>query len=160
MAQSALSTHEQQTELLGLPVFWSKPSPDPPFSWEIWIGQFFLAINLREHCDPKDLLADPAEVLDDPPPRPERIPESENETERKNRVARDQAEIRKTNEINIVRRKKGPKLGQNNFYHKADQRVKSRLFFALGSERKRRFLQSIPHTKLSDINFKECEGLF
>ena len=105
MAQSALSTHEEQTELLGVPVFWSKPSSDPPFSWEIWVGQFFLAIHFRENCDPKDFLADPAEVFDDPPPRPERIPESENETERKNRVARDQAEIRKTNEIKIVRRK-------------------------------------------------------
>ena len=99
------------------------------------------------------------------PPRPERIPnESENETERNNRVARDQAEIRKVNEINIERRKKGSKLGQNIIYHEADQRVKSRLFFALGTEGTKRFLQSFPHTIQSDISFKEfftqCEGLF
>ena len=73
MAQPAVSTHEERTELLGVPVFWPKPSPDSHFSWEIWIGQFFLPINLRKHCDPKDLLIDPAEVFDDPPPRPERI---------------------------------------------------------------------------------------
>ena len=64
MAQPAVLTHEERTDFLGVPVFWPKPSPDPPFSWEIWIGQFFLAINLREQFDHKDLLADPAEVFD------------------------------------------------------------------------------------------------
>ena len=164
MAQPAVSTHEERTEFLGVPVVWPKPSPDPPCLWETWIRQFFLAINLREHCDPKDLLAGPAEVYDDPPPRPEKIPASENETERNNRFARDQAEIRKVNEINIERRKKGHKLGQIIFYHEADQRVKSCLFFALGTEGKKRFLPSCPHTILSGINFKElftqCDGLF
>ena len=131
---------------------------------KVWIGLSFLAINLREKCDPKYLLADPAEVFDDPPPRPKKFPEARNETERNNRVTRDQAEIRKVNEINIERTKKVPKLGQNIFYHKTDQQFKSRLFFALGTERKKRFLQSYPHTIFSDINFKEvstqCEGLF
>ena len=108
MAQPAVSTHEGRTELLGVLVFRPKPSPDPYFTWEIWIGQFFLAINFREHCDPKDLLVDPAEVFDDPPPRPERIPDSENETKRNNRVATVRAEIKKVNEINIEMRKKGP----------------------------------------------------
>ena len=43
---------------------------------------------------------------------------------------------------NIERRKKGPKLGQNIFYHEADQRIKSCLFFALGTEEKKRYLQN------------------
>ena len=67
MAQPAVSTHKERTELLGVPVFWPKPSPDPICSWKTWIAQFFLTINLREPCDPKDILADPAEVFNDPP---------------------------------------------------------------------------------------------
>ena len=111
-----------------------------------------------------NLLVDPAEVFNDPPPRPEKNPDLENDTERNNRIALDQAEIRKVNENIIERRKKGPKLGQNIFYHEADQRIKSRLFFALGTEEKKLYLQSFPYTILSDINFinffAQCKSLF
>ena len=68
------------------------------------------------------------------------------------------------NEVNIERRKKVPKLVQNKFYHEADQRVKSCLFFAVVIQGKKRFLQSFPQTILSDINSKEffaqCEAFF
>ena len=54
MKQSAVSTHDEHSEFLGVPVFWFKPTPDPPFAWEIWIGHFFLAINYRGHYDHKN----------------------------------------------------------------------------------------------------------
>ena len=42
--------------------------------------------------------------------------------------------------------------------------MKSRLFFALGNERKRRFADFFPHTDISAIRFREfhngCETLF
>ena len=73
MAQIAVSSSEDSTELLGVPSFWGKPLAEPPYPWEVWIGQIFLAVSLKENCDPNILLTDPAEVHDDPPPRPELI---------------------------------------------------------------------------------------
>ena len=50
------------------------------------------------------------------------------------------------------------------FYHKAEARLKSRLFFALGNNGKRRFADSFPHTDISVTPFREfhngCETLF
>ena len=66
MAQPAVSSSEDRTELLGVPSFWGKPSAEPPYPWEVWIGQFFLAVSFKENCDPNILLTDPAEVHDDP----------------------------------------------------------------------------------------------
>ena len=43
MAQSAVPVNEDRTDLLGIPPFWAKASINPPFFWESWIGQFFLA---------------------------------------------------------------------------------------------------------------------
>ena len=47
-----------------------------------------------------------------PPPGPERKGEAENQTEEANRIARDQAAIRQTTEINVERRQKGQKSAQ------------------------------------------------
>ena len=68
MAQPAVSVGEDRTDLIGVPAFWPKPTTEPLFTWESWIGQFFLAVNLREHCNANILLSEPAEVFDDPPP--------------------------------------------------------------------------------------------
>ena len=76
MAQQAVSSSEDRTELLGVPSFGGEPSAEPPYPWEVWIGQFFLAVSLKENCDPNILLSDPATVQDDPPPKPEPIPSS------------------------------------------------------------------------------------
>ena len=85
MAQPAVSVGEDRTDLIGVPAFGPKPTTEPLFTWESWIGQFFLAVNLREHCNANILLSEPAEV---------------------------QAKIRKTNEINNERRKKDQKSAQ------------------------------------------------
>ena len=51
MAHSAVSVGEDRTDLIGVPVFWPKPTTEPFFLWESWIGQLFLAGNLRKHCN-------------------------------------------------------------------------------------------------------------
>ena len=80
------------------------------------------------------------------------------------RRQRDQAAIRRINDLNIERKRKGPRISQNWFYHEAEARMKSRLFFALGNEGKRRFADFFPHTEISTIPFREfhngCETLF
>ena len=135
MAQPAVSIGKNRTDLIGVSLFWPKPTKELLFTWESWIGKIFLAVNLREHCNANILLSEPTEVFDDPPPRPERKGESETQIEEANRIARDQAEIRKTNEINEERKKKGPKIGPNVFFHEANQRIKSRLILFLGFRR-------------------------
>ena len=64
----------------------------------------------------------------------------------------------------MERRRKGPRISQNWFYHEAEARMKSRLFFALGNEGRERFADSFPHTDISIIPFREfhtgCETLF
>ena len=52
----------------------------------------------------------------------------------------------------------------NVYFHEADARIKSRLFFALGNKGKKRFLQQHAHTNLNTVKFKffhdACEQLF
>ena len=109
------------------------------------------------------MLSDPVEVSDDLPPRPERKGDSEAQIEENNCIARDQAEIRKTNEFIDERRKYGPQFGPNVFFHEADQRIKSRLFFSLETEGKKRLLQNYAHVDIATINFRDfynhCETL-
>ena len=61
-------------------------------------------------------------------------------------------------------RRKGSRIGHNWCYHEAEARLKSRLFFALGNEGKKRFLASYPHLDLNSCSFvdfhKCCEDLF
>ena len=100
-------------------------------------------------------MSEPPEVFDDRPPKAENIGESESTTDVENRIKRDEAEIRKTNEQNAESRKKGPKIGPNIFYHEADQRVKSRLFFSLGTVGKKRFVQNFAHVNLATTQFRD-----
>ena len=155
MAQPAVLNHDERSNLLGVPIFWPRPTPESPFNWDTWIGQFFLAITLREHCDPNVLLSEPAQVFDDPPPKAERVGESESATDAENGIKRYQAEVRKTNKQKADRRKKGPKIEPNIQYNEADQRVKSRLFFSLGTEGKKLFLQNFDHFNLAATQFKD-----
>ena len=104
MAKPAVFNRDDGSDLSGVPVFWPRPTPDPYFNRDTWIGEFFLAITLREHCDPNYLLSEPAEVFDNPPPKAERIREPEYTTDAENRFKRDQAEIRKTDKTNVARR--------------------------------------------------------
>ena len=68
MARPAVPVNENKTDLLGIP--WVKASINPPFLWESWIGRFFLAAGLKDNINPHDLLIEPTEVIDEPPPRP------------------------------------------------------------------------------------------
>ena len=61
--------------------------------------------------------------------------------------------VRRVDETN----EKGPRIAPAVFFYEADQRIRSRLFFSLGSKGRRRFLQSYPHSDLSAIAF---EGLY
>ena len=164
MAQPAVPVNEDRTDLLGIPLFWAKASINPPFLQESWIGQFFLAAGLKDNINPRDLLTEPTEVIGEPPPRPESIAEGEDAGAANARRQRDQAAIRRITKLNIERRRKGHRISQNCFYHEAEARMKSRLFFALGNEGRRRFAHSFPHTDISDIPFREfhtgCETLF
>ena len=73
MEQPAVPVNEDRTDLLGIPLFWAKASVNPPFLWESWIGQFFLAAGLKDNINPHDLLVEPVEVIDEPPPKPETV---------------------------------------------------------------------------------------
>ena len=55
---------------------------------------------------------------------------------------------------NEERRKKGPKISPNVYYHEANARIKLRLFFALENEGKERFLQQHVHVNLNTVKFK------
>ena len=73
MTQPAVPVSDDRTDLLEVPVFWHKPTSDPPSSWDSWIGPFNLAITLREICDPRELSKPPGVVHDDPVPKPEAV---------------------------------------------------------------------------------------
>ena len=83
MAQKAVPVNEDRTDLLGIPIFWEKPSVNPPFLWESWVGQFFLAVGL------KDNINDPPEMIDEPPPKPETIGTGEDAADANARVLQD-----------------------------------------------------------------------
>ena len=63
MTQPAVPVNEDRTDLLGIPPFLAKPSVNPPFLWESWIGQFFLAVGPKDHINPHDLLVESAEII-------------------------------------------------------------------------------------------------
>ena len=52
MAQPAVPVNEDRTDLLGIPPFWAKTSVNLPFIWETWVGQFFLAVSLKDNISP------------------------------------------------------------------------------------------------------------
>ena len=113
MAQPAVPVNEDRTDLLGIPPFWAKASVNPPFLWESWIGQLFLAVGLKDNINPHHLLAEPAEVIDEPPPKAETVVTGEDAGEAKARILRDQAAIRRVNELNVERRRKDSRISQN-----------------------------------------------
>ena len=136
MAQPAVPVKEDRTDLLGIPPFWAKTSVNPPFIWETWLGQFFLAVSLKDNISPGELLVAPAELVDEPYPKPEAPSTDENAADVADRNLRMAAANRRIDEYNQERRRKGPRIGHNWCYHEAEARLKSRLFFALGNEGK------------------------
>ena len=142
MAQTAVPVSDDRTDLLGVPVFWHKPTADPPSSWDSWIGQINLAITLRERCDPRELLKPPGAVHDDPVLKPEAVRVDEDTAAITNRFARNEAAVRRVAEMNEERRAKSPRVAPGVYYYEVEQRIKYRLFFSLGSEGMKKFLQS------------------
>ena len=100
-----------------------------------------------------DILVEPGAVHDDPPPRPETRPDPERQPEADNRLRRDAAARRRVDEANVERRKKGRRIGMNWFFHEAEARSKSRLFFALGNEGRKKLVQAFPHADLNLFSF-------
>ena len=53
---------------MGIPVFWTSASSDPPWNFKIWLDQFMLAVTVKESVNPEILLEEPKEVIDEPMP--------------------------------------------------------------------------------------------
>ena len=164
MAQPAVPVNEDRTDLLGIPPFGARTSVNPPFIWETWVGQFFLAVSLKDNISPGELLVAPAELVDEPYPKPEAPSAEENAADVADRNLRIAAANRRIDEYNQERRWKGPRIGHNWCYHEAEARLKYRLFFLLGNEGKKRFFDSYLHLDLNTSSFidfhKCCEDVF
>ena len=123
-----------------------------------------MAVSLKDNISPGEVLVAPAELVDEPYSKPEAPGIDENAAGVANRTLRITAANIRIDEYNQERRRKGPRIGHNWCYHEAEARLKSRLFFALGNEGKKRFLDSYPHVDLNTSSFidfhKCCEDLF
>ena len=63
MAQPAgFMAHGNPTDM-GIPVFCTSASSDPPCNFKIWLGQFLLAVTVKENVNPEILLEDPKTVM-------------------------------------------------------------------------------------------------
>ena len=105
------------------------------------------------------LLEEPKEVLLEPLPRPETPREHENAQAITERGARDQLARDKILLENEERKTRGPKVGHNVYYNEVQKRVASRLFLALGTEGKKKFVQKNPHVEVSKLEFRQMVAL-
>ena len=138
MAQPAGFMAQDNRTDMGIPVFWTSASSDPPWNLKNWLDQFMLAVTFKESVNPDILLEEPKEVIDEPMPRL-----------RRDRVILEIEE----------RRERGPKVGHNVFYDEFQKRLTSRLFLALGTEGKKKIVQKNPHIEISKIEFREMVRL-
>ena len=100
-----------------------------------------IAVTIKENVDPEVLIEEPKAVMEEPLPRPETPGTNEDaqavtEREARDKLARDKVILE--NEERVAR---GPKVGHNVFYREVGKRLKSRLFLALGTEDKKKFVQ-------------------
>ena len=93
-----------------------------------------MAAGIKDNINTHDFLVEPEDVIDEPPPKPETVVTGEDAGAADARIQRDQAAIRRINELNVEKGRKGPRKSQNWFYLEAEARLKSRLFFALGKK--------------------------
>ena len=119
MAQPAVPVSDDRIDLLGVPVFWHEPMSDPPSSWDSRIGQLNLAITQRERCGPRELLNPPGIIQDDRAPKPEAVGTTEDAASTANRIARDEAAVRRVEEINEERGAKSPRVAPGVFFYEA-----------------------------------------
>ena len=99
--------------------------------------------------NPELLLEEPKEVLLEPLPRPETPREHENAQAITERETRDQLARDKILLENEERKTRGPKVGHNVCYNEVQKRVASRLFLALGTVGKKKFVKKNPHVEVS-----------
>ena len=102
---------------MGVPVFWTSASSDPPWNFKIWLDQFMLAVMVKENVNPEILLEEPKEFIDELTPRPENPGKTEDaqavaDRESRHRLRRDKVTLE-----NQKRRERGPKVGHNVFYN-------------------------------------------
>ena len=106
-----------------------------------------MAVTVKENVHPED----PNLVLEEPAPRhqtdEDNTPEAARET--KDRLARDKILLE-----NEETRKRGPKVGHHAYYHEVRKRLIARLFLALGTERKNRFVQKNPNEEITKLDSK------
>ena len=120
MAHSAFNSkhHDDKMEnVTGVTAFWNTASLAPPVEWVIWLDNFFLASALKENCQTRLLLEDPAAVVEEPHPKPEEAPNNETDLAKAEREARNAANLAKVLAINPELRKKGPRLSHRTFNH-------------------------------------------
>ena len=109
----------------------------PHWSFKIWLDQLLLAVTVKEDVNPAELLEDPEPVLEEPVPRRETRRETKYAQAVIDRDARDKLEQDRVLLENEERRVRGPKIGHNVYYHEVQKILASRLFLALGTERKK-----------------------
>ena len=159
MAQSAGFMSQDNRTDMGIPVLWTTANSDPPWNFKIWQDQFLLAVTVKDSVNPELLLEEPRETLFEPLPRPETPREQESaqaiaEIEARDKLARDRVLLEKEE-----RRARGTKVGHNVYYNEVQKRVASRLFIALGTEGKKKFVQKNPDTEVSKLEFREMVAL-
>ena len=153
MAQPAVPVSDDRTDLLGVPVFWHKPTADPPSGWDSWVEHFNLAITLGDRCDPRDLLKPPGKVHDDPVPKSKVVGTNVDAAVTAYRIVRDEAAIRRVEHLN-EERLKAPELHRVYFSMRSNN-ASNLVFFSLGPEGRKRFFQSYLPADLSAISFKK-----
>ena len=159
MAQPAGFLSQDNRTDMGIPVFWTTANSDPPWNFKIWLDQFLLAVTVKESVNPELLLEEPKEVLLEPLPRSETPREHENAQAITEREARDQLARDKILLENEERKTRGPKVGHNVSYNEVQKRVASRLFLALGTEGKKKFVQKNPHVEVSKLELRQMVAL-
>ena len=71
MAQPVGILSQDNRTDMGIPVFWTTASSDPPWNFKVWPDQFFVAVTVKENVNPEIILEDPKPVIKEPEPRPE-----------------------------------------------------------------------------------------
>ena len=114
-----------------------------------------LAVTVKGIVNMEVSLEDPKEVIKEPLPRPETPRIGEDAQVIAEREARDKLLRDKVILENEKRYARGPKVGNTGFHQEIEKRLASRLFLALGTEEKKRFVQKYPHTEISKLEFRE-----
>ena len=103
-----------------------------------------MAVTAKEKVSPEVMLEDPKEMLEKLSPRPEAPRDGEDATARAVRDLRDKLARDRVTLENGERRERGPRVGPNIYYKKAQKKLVSRLFLSLGTEGKKIFLRKNP----------------